>query len=42
MAGELSPEDAWKVHSHLIIEEVAEKFGWEYRRVMPNENKKRL
>ena len=35
--GELSPEDAWKAHSHLIIEEVAEKFGWEYRRVMPNE-----
>jgi hypothetical protein len=35
--GELRPEDAWKAHSHLIIEEVAEKFGWEYRRVMPNE-----
>jgi len=35
--GELSPEEAWKAHSHLIIEEVAEKFGWEYRRVMPNE-----
>jgi len=35
--GELSPEDAWKTHSHLIIEEVAEKFGWEYRREMPNE-----
>ena len=35
--GELRPEDAWKTHSHLIIEEVAEKFGWEYRRVMPNE-----
>jgi hypothetical protein len=35
--GELSPEDAWKAHSQLIIEEVAEKFGWEYRRVMPNE-----
>jgi hypothetical protein len=35
--GELSPEDAWKAHSHLIIEEVAEKFGWEYRREMPNE-----
>ena len=35
--GELSPEDAWKTHSHLIVEEVAEKFGWEYRREMPNE-----
>ena len=35
--GELSPEDAWKTHSHLIITEVAEKFGWEYRRAMPNE-----
>ena len=34
--GELRPEDAWKAHSHLIIQEVAEKFGWEYRRVMPN------
>jgi len=35
--GELSPEDAWKAHSHLIMVEIAEKFGWEYRRVMPNE-----
>jgi hypothetical protein len=35
--GELSPEDAWKAHSHLIMVEIAEKFGWEYRRAMPNE-----
>jgi len=35
--GELRPEDAWKTHSHLIMVEIAEKFGWEYRRVMPNE-----
>ena len=35
--GELSPEDAWKAHSHLIMVEIAEKFEWEYRRVMPNE-----
>ena len=36
-SGELRPENAWKAHSHLIVEEVAEKFGWEYRRVMLNE-----
>jgi len=35
--GELRPEDAWKTHTHLIIVEIAEKFGWEYRRAMPNE-----
>lgn len=35
--GELRPEDAWKTHTHLIMVELAEKFGWEYRRVMPNE-----
>jgi hypothetical protein len=37
VSGELAPEDAWKEHSHLIAEEVANKFGWKYRRVMPNE-----
>jgi len=36
-SGELKPEDAWKEHTHLIMQEVAEKFGWIYRRVMPNE-----
>jgi hypothetical protein len=35
--GELRPEDAWKAHSHLMMVEIAEKFGWEYRRAMPNE-----
>jgi len=37
VSGELDPKDAWKEHSHLIMQEVAKKFGWEYRRVLPGE-----
>jgi hypothetical protein len=37
MTGELAAADAWKEHTHLIAKEVVEKFGWEYRRVMPGE-----
>lgn len=37
ISGELTSQAAWKEHTHLIVKEVAEKFGWEYRRVMSNE-----
>jgi hypothetical protein len=37
ISGELTPDEAWYEHSHLIMQDVANKFGWEYRRVMPNE-----
>lgn len=30
MAGKLSPEEAWKQHSHEIIEIMAKKYGWTY------------
>lgn len=31
-SGELDNSQAWKEHSHKIIEKVAEKYGWTYRR----------
>ncbi|NPV52205.1 MAG: hypothetical protein HPY71_01625 [Firmicutes bacterium] len=37
-SGEMTPEQAWYQHSHLTMEEVAKEFGWEYRRVGPNES----
>ncbi|SMB97795.1 hypothetical protein SAMN00808754_1952 [Thermanaeromonas toyohensis ToBE] len=37
IAGRMTEEQAWKEHSHLIMQDLAEMYGWEYRRVMPNE-----
>lgn len=37
LSGRMTREQAWKEHSHLILQDVAGKFGWEYRRVMPDE-----
>lgn len=33
----MTPSEAWKEHSHRAVSDLAEEFGWEYRRVMPNE-----
>lgn len=36
--GEIKTEnEAWKEHSHLVNEEMAKKFNWDYRRVLPND-----
>lgn len=35
--GELTNSQAWKEHSHKINEDLAAEFGWEYKRVMPDE-----
>jgi len=35
--GKLTGDIAWKEHSHLIMQDLAHKYGWDYRRVMPNE-----
>lgn len=37
ISGKMTNQQAWKEHSHRIIMDLAEKYGWEYRRVMPNE-----
>ncbi|WP_196603080.1 minor capsid protein [Pectinatus frisingensis] len=36
-SGELDNFQAWKEHSHKIIEKVAEKYGWTYRRELNEE-----
>lgn len=36
-SGRMSEQAAWKEHSHLIMQDLANEYGWEYRRVMPNE-----
>lgn len=33
----MTEKQAWKEHSHRIVMDLADKYGWEYRRVMPNE-----
>jgi hypothetical protein len=33
--GKYSQETAWKEHSHIINEMLAENFGWNYERVLP-------
>src|SRR5690606_7888964 len=33
----MTKQQAWKEHSHLIVSDLAKKYGWEYRRVKPNE-----
>lgn len=37
VSGKMTEQQAWKEHSHRIVMDLAEKYGWEYRRVMPNE-----
>ena len=37
ISGKMTEKQAWKEHSHRIVIDLAEKYGWEYRRVMPNE-----
>lgn len=37
ISGKMTEQQAWKEHSHRIVMDLAEKYGWEYRRVMPNE-----
>jgi hypothetical protein len=37
ISGKMTEQQAWKEHSHRIVADLAEKYGWEYRRVMPNE-----
>jgi len=37
VSGKMTEQQAWKEHSHRIVIDLAEKYGWEYRRVMPNE-----
>jgi hypothetical protein len=37
LSGKMTEQQAWKEHSHRIVMDLAEKYGWEYRRVMPNE-----
>jgi len=37
ISGKMTEKQAWKEHSHRIVMDLAEKYGWEYRRVMPNE-----
>lgn len=36
-SGKMTPEQAWKEHSHKIIEDVAKANGFEYRRWLPHE-----
>lgn len=35
ISGKMTDQQAWKEHSHRIATDLAEKYGWEYRRVMP-------
>jgi|LSQX01.1.fsa_nt_gb hypothetical protein len=37
MSGKMTNQQAWKEHSHKIAADLAKKYGWKYRRVMPNE-----
>ncbi len=37
ISGKMTEKQAWKEHSHRIVIDLAEKYGWEYRRLMPNE-----
>jgi len=37
VSGKMTEQQAWKEHSHRIVMDLAEKYGWEYRRLMPNE-----
>jgi hypothetical protein len=37
ISGKMTNQQAWKEHSHRITTDLAEKYGWEYRRVKPNE-----
>jgi len=36
-SGKMTSSEAWKEHSHRAVSDLAEEFGWDYRRVMPNE-----
>jgi len=36
-SGKMTEQQAWKEHSHRIVMDLVEEYGWEYRRVMPNE-----
>jgi hypothetical protein len=37
ISGKMTEKQAWKEHSHRIVIDLAEKYGWEYRRLIPNE-----
>ena len=37
ISGKMTEQQAWKEHSHRIVMDLVEEYGWEYRRVMPNE-----
>lgn len=37
MNNEMTEDEAWYEHSHLIVKDLAQKYNWEYRRVKPNE-----
>jgi len=35
--GEMTGDQAWKEHTHIINTEIAQEFGWDYMRVMKDE-----
>jgi len=37
LSGKMTEQQAWKEHSHRIVVDLVEEYGWEYRRVMSNE-----
>ncbi len=36
-SGKMTPNEAWKEHSHRAVSDLAKELDWDYRRVMPNE-----